>query len=144
MVVDLTQLPPLPSIFDTARRRERDELLFLRAFIDDLRQPVARDGREHIDYVPTQVVTEYFRRVVRHAGRGFCGLLFRSTQDPRSTCCVIFASHAECLPPAGPWAGLERQLMAFDDQSATVHADVAARVARLRRNFGRRSYWPWT
>ena len=26
-------------------------------------KPIARGGREHVDYVPTQIATEYFRRV---------------------------------------------------------------------------------
>jgi hypothetical protein len=83
LIVDLTRLPQLPSIFATERRAERDHLLFLRAFIDELRQPIARDGREHIEYVPTQVVTEYCRRVARRdQGQSVDGLLFRSSQDP--------------------------------------------------------------
>ena len=62
-VVDLSNLPDLPSIFDTDEKAiERyDGIAFLHRFIKDLTLPIVLDGREHIDYVPTQVLTEYLR-----------------------------------------------------------------------------------
>lgn len=95
-VVDLTSLPQLPGIFATDLRDRRDELLFLRSFIDDLRQPITHDGREHTEYVPTQVVTEYFRRVLKPANGPIGGVLFRSSLDPEATCSVLFADHEAC------------------------------------------------
>lgn len=62
-VLDLTELPPVPSIFDIQQHSLREEILFLYEFVEDLLKPVAKDGKEHIDYVPTQVVSEYFRYV---------------------------------------------------------------------------------
>ena len=62
-VLDLTELPPVPSIFDIPQHSLREEILFLYEFVEDLLKPVAKDGKEHIDYVPTQVVSEYFRYV---------------------------------------------------------------------------------
>ncbi|MGO8849847.1 MAG: RES family NAD+ phosphorylase [Mycobacterium sp.] len=62
-VVDLSNLPDLPSIFDTDEKAiERyDGVAFLHRFVKDLTLPIVLDGREHIDYVPTQVLTEYLR-----------------------------------------------------------------------------------
>ncbi|KUH73660.1 hypothetical protein AU184_07270 [Mycolicibacterium novocastrense] len=62
-VVDLSTLPDLPSIFDDDERAQSTyhSILFLRQFVRDLTLPVVLDGREHIDYVPTQVLTEYLR-----------------------------------------------------------------------------------
>ena len=45
------------------------------------------DGREHIDYVPTQVFTEYFRYAF--PGR-VDGLMFPSAQGPGNNVAVFF------------------------------------------------------
>lgn len=68
LLVDLTNLPDVPSYFheEVGRRRERDSMLFLHNFVRDLRKPVGQ-VRE-IDYIPTQVVTEYFLKAARGAG----------------------------------------------------------------------------
>lgn len=52
------------SIIGSAVPRERGGLLFLREFVKSITLPVVHDGREHIEYVPTQVLTEYFRQQV--------------------------------------------------------------------------------
>jgi len=62
-VVDLSTLPRIPSRFSETSRHERGAIRFLHDFVSDLSKPVKKDGREHIEYVPTQIVTEYFRHV---------------------------------------------------------------------------------
>ena len=37
-------------------------------FVKSITAPVAHDGREHIEYVPTQILTEYFRGRVKGEG----------------------------------------------------------------------------
>ena len=59
-VVDLTNLPERPSIFGGDADLYH-QVVFLQQFIKDVTLPVILDGREHIDYVPTQVFTEYLR-----------------------------------------------------------------------------------
>lgn len=61
--LDLTDLPRIPSIFDEALYESRPPLIFLRHFQQDISKPVERDGREHYEYMPTQIVAEYFRHV---------------------------------------------------------------------------------
>jgi HEPN/RES N-terminal domain 1/RES domain len=91
-VVDLATLPPIPSVFDPEKRKYYYDLLFLHGFTQDLSAPVVMDGREHIEYVPTQVVTEYLRWLPTVA---IDGILFRSAQnDGRS--CVIFCGPDGC------------------------------------------------
>ena len=34
-------------------------------FVNTISQPISRDGHEHIDYVPSQVVSEFFAQVFR-------------------------------------------------------------------------------
>ena len=86
-LIDLTNLPGLPSIFDAASHRELFVLRFLDKFIHDITLPVELDGREHIDYVPTQVFTEYFRYAF--PGR-VDGLMFPSAQGPGNNVAVFF------------------------------------------------------
>jgi len=64
-VLDLTQLPALPSLFDDENRRVREAVLFLKDFVMDICQPVQKDGREHISYVPSQVASEYFAQLFK-------------------------------------------------------------------------------
>ena len=35
--------------------------LFLRAFQAEVAQPVPKDGREKVEYAPTQIIADYFR-----------------------------------------------------------------------------------
>ncbi|MFF5435941.1 RES domain-containing protein [Streptomyces achromogenes] len=77
-VIDLTALPEPPSLFDPRWSGLFLPVTFIRAFAQDLSRPVVLDGREHLDYVPTQVVTEYFRWA---APLRVDGILFRSARD---------------------------------------------------------------
>ncbi|MDA2889991.1 RES domain-containing protein [Mycolicibacterium sp. BiH015] len=86
-LIDLTNLPTPPSIFDAAAHLEYFVIRFLDRFIHDLTLPVELDGREHIEYVPTQVFTEYFR----YAFPGQVdGLMFPSTQGPGNNVAIFF------------------------------------------------------
>ncbi|SPA55392.1 HEPN-associated N-terminal domain-containing protein [Cupriavidus taiwanensis] len=90
-VVDLTTLPRLPSIFEENARVRRDGILFLREFLSDFRKPVKKDGKEHIEYVPTQVVAEYLRFVHRSPmGHAIDGIVYTSSRKTKRDACVIF------------------------------------------------------
>lgn len=91
-MVNLAALPPWPSVFDLEQRRGFFELRFIHQFAADLSAPVVIDGREHIDYVPTQVVTEYLRWLPEIA---IDGILFTSAQNG-GTSCVIFCGPEGC------------------------------------------------
>lgn len=91
-MVNLASLSPVPSLFDPDKRKSYYELIFLHKFAWDLSQPVFLDGREHIDYAPTQVVTEYLRWL---PGFAIDGILFASAQNG-GTSCVIFCGPEGC------------------------------------------------
>jgi hypothetical protein len=62
---------------------------------------VTLDGREHVEYVPTQIVTEYFRRVFPQENDGVVdGLLYRSSRRD-GTCCVVFAKSSDVADADG-------------------------------------------
>lgn len=96
-IVDLTSLPPVPDYFATDDR-DRLVLAFLRDFVADLVKPVILDGREHIDYVPTQIVTEYLRHFT---DPGVDGLRFASSQHPGGINTVLFCDRRRCVNPPG-------------------------------------------
>jgi hypothetical protein len=97
--VDLTSLPVMPSIFDRENRVNRHPIAFLKDFEHDLTQPVARDKMVHIEYVPTQVVTEFVRHRLQGAqDERFDGILYRSSRAPASKAAVIFADPDQCGP----------------------------------------------
>jgi RES domain-containing protein len=92
-VLDLTQIPDLPSIFDYQRLEERELLLFLIDFIDKISRPVVKDGREHVEYVPSQVVCEFFASVFRRDGVRLDGILYPSALRPGGRNLVLFPRH---------------------------------------------------
>lgn len=62
-VLDLTNPPEKPSIFDVQRHDELVGLFFIDEFVKEIIKLVVKDGSEHIEYVPSQVVSEYFALV---------------------------------------------------------------------------------
>jgi RES domain-containing protein len=90
-VIDLTQLPPVPSLFDVANKDVREQALFIRAFVDAISMPVTRDGHEHIDYVPSQVICEYLAQVFEPTpDTRLGGLIYPSTAHPAGKNLVVF------------------------------------------------------
>lgn len=97
-VVDLTKLPDVPIAFASNEADlERPAILFLHAFVDDgFTQPIEKDGREHIDYVPSQVVTEYLRyRLAETIGEPIGGILYPSARKKGGVGCVLFVAHED-------------------------------------------------
>jgi RES domain-containing protein len=89
-VLDLVDLPNVPGVFAGDERWRRLALSFLHDFRDDIMKPVARDERTHIDYIPTQIVTEFFR----HHGAGnvaFDGIRYPSAVVANGGNLVLFA-----------------------------------------------------
>lgn len=97
-VLDLTRLPDFPSLFDQDRRHLRAPLIFLRDFLKDFSKPIEKDGREHIEYVPTQVVTEYFRHIFRNEkAEQVKGIIYPSARRKNGRSCVLFFDQRDCM-----------------------------------------------
>jgi len=120
-LLDLTDLPSTPSIFDTLWRDLRNGISFLHDFVDDLVKPIERDGREHIDYVPTQIVTEYFRhRFHSTNARRLDGILYRSSKRQIGVACVLFFDGKNCGAPSEPWSEPEQALRLLDTETEVL------------------------
>jgi RES domain-containing protein len=93
-VIDLSRLPELPSIFDAERYQLRESILFLKEFVTAISSPVAGGGREHVEYVPSQIVSEYFAVGDGGESDSYNGIVFPSAVDKGGTNVVLF-------PPRG-------------------------------------------
>ncbi|MFH1021660.1 MAG: RES family NAD+ phosphorylase [Pseudomonadota bacterium] len=92
-LLDLTSsnFPSLPSIFDQTRRHEYESLLFLMDFANKISERVEKDGREHIDYVPSQVVSEYFAKIfLLNDGSPLDGMAYESAALSEGINVVLF------------------------------------------------------
>jgi len=96
-VLNLVNLPKIPSIFANVEETwTRPALIFLHGFVADFTEPIDKDGREHVEYVPSQIVTEYFRYRFRDGdGRPVHGILYPSSRVADGKACVLFASHED-------------------------------------------------
>ena len=123
-VLDLSKLPAPPSFYAQARH-ERDQLLFLRDFVESITRCVVHDGREHIEYVPPQIVTEYFRHQYRLPDNSMLdGIIYPSAQHKRGKSIVVFASQDDLNPGPHQWGEDRVPIMTLDPTS----------IRRLRRS----------
>jgi RES domain-containing protein len=93
-ILDLRKLPDVPGIFSAAERDERLAVSFLYDFADDIMQPVARDERVHIDYLPSQVVSEFVRDYAFRDGK-LDGVAYGSTVHPDGWNLALFLERAD-------------------------------------------------
>ena len=95
-VLDLTDLPEPPSVFDMDQYDRYQRLVFLGDFVERISMPVRKDGMEHVEYVPSQVVCEFFAQVFgrKDDGRPVDGIAYRSAVVPDGQNVVLF-------PPKG-------------------------------------------
>jgi hypothetical protein len=122
-VLDLSDLPEVPSIF-AASREWRGALLFLRDFVASISAPVVHDNGEHIEYVPTQLLTDHFRKhVTAPDGSPLDGIVYPSARRRRGTSLVVFRSRDELDPSK---LGGQEALLKLDPGSVT-------RLPRVRR-----------
>ncbi|MCG8396110.1 RES domain-containing protein [Bacillus atrophaeus] len=94
-VLDLTEIPKIPSIFNEEEREKRQVIIFFYKFLEDFSKPISKDGKEHIDYVPTQIVTEYFRHIFKTIdGKTLDGIAYRSSRNGKKSY-VLFLENKE-------------------------------------------------
>lgn len=117
-ILDLTQLPPTPSYFSPKERKSTMELSFLNHFAYTIMLPVDREDRAHVDYLPSQVVTEYLRDY-QFSGGKLDGILYGSVASPGKLNVVLFM---ETLDPAVP---------PFSSPTTPILTFLGARAVRL-------------
>ena len=114
-VVDFTTLPRFPSLFDEERRQLRAPISFLRGFVNDLAKPIKKDGREHLKYVPTQVVTEYLRHIFRtDTGHRVRGVIYQSARNGGGKCCALFVRNKQCCKAEPGWQSDKKKWLGLE------------------------------
>ncbi len=99
VVIDLAGLPDVPTLFEEANHM-RATLKFLHAFSTRISEPVRtapRSENEVIEYVPSQIVSEYFRAAYEGEGAPLAGILYRSAAHEGGICCALFTPRERCL-----------------------------------------------
>ena len=119
-VLDLTTAPII-SIFDSRRQSLYDWAIFMHRFRRDLSKKIEKDNRVHIEYIPTQVVTEYFRTFLRaRGGKLIDGILYQSATHTKGKCIALFADSDDVEPLAqkqvDPASGHLLQLLSVAQQ----------------------------
>ena len=119
-VLDISQAPPFPSLFQQDKHNLRSVAIFMAKFAEAVSLPLAENRAAEIDYIPTQIVAEYFRHIfVPPAGTRLDGIQFKSSKA-RGDCVSLFCTAEECtIDPEDSFAKLCYH-------SATVE-DVATR-----------------
>ena len=75
----------------------RRALTFLHHVAEQMSQRVAPDDRVHVDYVPTQVVTEFLRSRVRWQGGRIDGIKYNSSAHPGHASYALFATQGHIV-----------------------------------------------
>lgn len=93
--------PDFPSVFDEGNNWKIPYYNFLLDFVRELSSSIKKDGREHIEYVPTQVFSEYFRRIYKtEDGKSLDGIMYHSSKH-KGVCCVLFSGPEGCTKTTG-------------------------------------------
>jgi hypothetical protein len=103
IIIDFAQLPRIPSLFepiwDTMEYDPRRLLIFLHTLGREFSKPIIRDDRVHIEYVPTQVVTEYLRGMKTGEGTSIDGIRYGSARHDGGASLVLFCDPNNLMLP---------------------------------------------
>jgi hypothetical protein len=94
-LLDFTELPEIPGFFSD-NQYTREAILFLKTFSQKISKPIQKDELEHIEYIPTQVFTEYIRYEIRINNRNIDGIIYNSSKN-QGKCVVLFFDNSECI-----------------------------------------------
>ena len=98
VLFDISDVPRLPSIFDkdpeSLAINPRRAVRFLRHISEEISKPIKKDGHPLIEYVPTQVVTEFIRSQ-QFEGVAIDGIKYESAKNPGYSSYVLFATQAD-------------------------------------------------
>lgn len=88
-IIDLTREPVPLHYFDEPGFESYQNSQYLHYFVKEITRPIIPDGREHREYVPTQVVTEYLRWALKER---VDGIKLPSAQSGHATYVLFFGA----------------------------------------------------
>ena len=103
-LLDLSAIPPIPSLFDAipdcTEISPRRMLILLDHISREISRPIERGDKVHVEYVPTQVVTEFVRDQLSWKRSRVDGIRYVSSIHPCHASYVLFASQGNvCSTP---------------------------------------------
>ncbi len=106
----------VPTLFDMGGKSPRPWLLFLRGFAEEVSLPASPSGAA-VDYVPTQVFTEYVRHVLGDRDDPIRGIRYRSAVRPEGVSWVLFISAEGCTEADPGWQDDPGRWLALEPSS---------------------------
>lgn len=119
-VVDLREVAPVPSLFDPKMRARRAPITVLQSFVEDISTPSSPTDFQTLDYVPTQVITEYLWYVLPAKLGPIEGVIWRSSKDRTVDVCALFIAFDE-IADAGSETAETRMVL---NPSTVIHRTV--------------------
>lgn len=114
-LLDLVDLPTVPSYFESGNSDRRVVIAFLNHFSQDIAKRIERDKKQHIEYVPSQAFTEYIRYELQLEDTSkIDGIRFRSSMNGH-TCYVLFCTQENCI--VNPQYRDDERWLEFDETS---------------------------
>ena len=109
ILLDLTDVPPIPSLFepasDSVEVPPRRALKFLHHVASEVSRSIERGDRVHVDYVPTQVVTEFIRDQLTWGNSRVDGIKYSSSVHQGHVSYVLFANQGNVIStPESRWS----------------------------------------
>ena len=93
LILDLTKIPK--PLFWEQGQDYREQLIFLNRFSKEISKPIDKDDKNYIEYVPTQVFTEYLRYVFKYYGKETLDGLKYCSSINNHPCIVLFCNQKE-------------------------------------------------
>lgn len=134
-IIDLTASPAHISPFCLDKREHARMGRFLSAFAEYITAPVIPDGRQHVEYAPTQLLTEYLRWVPHPK---LDGIALPSAQTGRVTYVLFFDESAFATlgrPSAEDSAGLAPYYLDAPSEPLFVLDPATAITYRVARQY---------
>ena len=101
VLLDLTDIPEVPSLFepvpDFVEVPPRRDLRYLHQVAGEVSRRIERGDRSHVEYIPTQVVTEFIRTRVTWEGSRIDGIRYSRPMHGGHVSYVRFADQSNML-----------------------------------------------
>ena len=76
----------------------RNSIKFLHDFRFDIVKSIDKNKKsEHIEYIPSQVATEYFKHFLKIENKPIDGILYPSQRADGGKCCILFIDQCNII-----------------------------------------------
>lgn len=97
LLIDLTQEPFLPSIYDEILCGKRASIKFMGGFIENVSKKIIKEEKQELEYISTQLVTEYLRYHFKVNKQRPDGIMYKSSKENADICYALFIENDQCI-----------------------------------------------